>query len=379
MTRARTILALIVLLAVGGVAFALLLPPAEPDRGNFGEGRTVPVIAYTVAEGEFVERIEALGTIRANESVTLSAQVTEKVTKVNFDDGQVVEEGDVLLEFTSREESALLAEAQATLDEAEKQLERIEGLVRNGNATKARLDEQIRIVTGARAQVSAIEARLADRLLKAPFAGILGFRQVSPGTLVEPGTAVATLDDIDPVKLDFSVPETFLGELRPGLTIEALSAAYDDRTFSGTIAAIDSRIDPVTRAAFVRALLPNPDGLLRPGMLVTVNVIRSRDQVILIPEESVVPRETDEFVLVIGGDDTVRQQRVGTGRRQPGIVEVVSGLNTGDRIVAEGTSRVRPGGVVRIIEDRVLSETEQAPAPVPDAVASPVEAEDGAS
>lgn len=368
MTKARAILGLIVLLGAVGIAYVMLLPPGGPDDGRSGGGRTVPVIAYTVGEGEFVERIEALGTIRANESVTLSAQVTEKVTKVNFDDGQVVEEGDVLLEFTSREESALLAEAQATLDEAEKQLVRIEGLVRNGNATKVRLDEQIRIVTGARAQVNAIEARLADRLLKAPFSGILGFRQVSPGTLVEPGIPVVTLDDIDPVKLDFSVPERFLGVLQSGLEIEAQSAAYDNQAFRGTITAIDSRIDPVTRAAFVRALLPNPDGLLRPGMLVTVNVIRSRAVTVLIPEEAVVPRETNEYVFVIDDEGTVRQQMIVTGRRQPGIVEILSGLDTGVRIVAEGTSRVRPGGAVRVVDDRFLSQ-----------VASPVEPQEGPS
>ena len=379
MTKARAILGLIVLLGAAGIAYAVLMPPAEPEQNRFGGGRAVPVIAYTVAEGEFVERIEALGTIRANESVTLSAQVTEKVTKVNFDDGEVVEEGDVLLEFTSREESALLAEAQATLDEAEKQLVRIEGLVANGNATRARLDEQIRIVTGATAQVNAIEARLADRLLKAPFAGILGFRQVSPGTLVEPGTAVVTLDDIDPVKLDFSVPERFLGVLRPGLDIEAESAAYDDKAFKGTITAIDSRIDPVTRAAFVRALVPNPDGLLRPGMLVTINVIRSRQQMMLIPEEAVVPRERNEYVFVIGEDETVRQQMIGTGRRQPGVVEILSGLNMGDRIVAEGTSRVRPGAAINVIEDRVLFDEAGPQVTAPDALLSPAETEGDAS
>lgn len=353
MTKARAILGLIILLGVIGVAYAYMLPQSEPDQRR-AAGRAVPVVTYTVTTGQFVDRIEALGTVRANESVTLSAQVTEKVTKVNFEDGQLVERGDVLLEFTSEEESALLAEAQATLDEAEQQLARIEGLVKNGNATRARLDDQIRQVKGARAQVSAIEARLADRLLKAPFDGVLGFRRVSPGTLVEPGTPVATLDEIDPVKADFTVPEGYLGALSVGLEVQARSAAYPNEVFRGSVSAIDSRIDPISRTASVRSIIPNDDGRLRPGMLVTIDVVRTRDTVTLVPEEVIIPREDKEYVLVVADDGTVSTKTIETGRRQPGIVEVLSGLSIGESLVAEGVTRARPGGKVRVIGERTL-------------------------
>jgi len=319
-----------------------------------GQGGPVQVIAYVVDKGELTDRIEALGTLRANESLILSAQVTEKVTRVNFEDGQHVERGHILVEFTNEEEGAQLAEAQATLREAQLQLERIRGLVARRNATEARLDEQQRITDAARARMSAIEARLADRLVKAPFDGVLGFRQVSPGTLVSPGDPIATLDDIDPIKLDFSVPERFLSVVREGQSVEAKSTAYPDRTFAGTVSAIDSRIDPISRAVTIRAIMPNEERLLRPGMLVTVSLVRDERMALVVPEESLIPRQARHFVYVIGDNDQIEQREVEIGARRPGIVEITGGLKEGERIIVEGTTRAIPGSPVSVMEYREL-------------------------
>jgi membrane fusion protein (multidrug efflux system) len=338
-------------------AACLALVACDSESGKAPAPQPVPVVSYTVAAGEFVERIEAVGTLHANESVTLSAKVTEKVAKVHFEDGQAVAQGQVLIEFTSAEEGALLADARATQLEAEQQLQRVRELAEKGYATKARLDEQMRAVDGARARARAVEARISDRLLRAPFAGVLGFRQVSPGTLVTPGTVVATLDDIDPVKLDFSVPETYLGAVAPGQDVLARVAAFSGRDFNGTVETIDARVDPVSRAVTVRALIPNPDRALRPGMLATVEVIRARDTVLLVPEGALVPRDRRQFVWVIEPGDTVVQREVTTGRRRPGAVELLTGLKPGERIVAEGVSRVMPGAPVRIVGDHRLSES----------------------
>ncbi len=343
---------------VGILSLALVSACSESD-GQAGPGRggpqgPVPVIAYVVDEAELTDRIEAIGTLRANESVTLSAQVTEKVTKVNFEDGQVVERGDILVEFTKVEEGAQLAEAQATLREAKQQLERIRGLVARGNSTEARLDEQQRVTDAAQARINAIAARMADRLVRAPFDGVLGFRQVSPGTLVSPGDPIATLDDINPIKLDFSVPETFLGVLRPGLTVEAQSAAYRDRAFEGTVTALDSRIDPVTRAVTIRAVVPNDENLLRPGMLVTVNLVRDQRQALVVPEEALIPRATRQFVFVVGDDGIAERREVGIGARRPGLVEITSGLSAGETVIVEGTTRALPGSEVTVQEFRTL-------------------------
>ncbi|MFN3231706.1 MAG: efflux RND transporter periplasmic adaptor subunit [Alphaproteobacteria bacterium] len=344
---------------LSGAVALLTLAACGDDAGKAGPGRggpsaPVPVIAYVVTEGELTDRIEAIGTLRANESLTLSAQVTEKVTRVNFEDGQVVERGDILVEFTSVEEGAQLAEAQATLREAKQQLERIRGLVQRGNSTEARLDEQQRVTDAAQARINAIAARMADRLVRAPFDGVLGFRQVSPGTLVAPGDPIATLDDIDPIKLDFSVPETFLGVLRPGLMVEAKSAAYGDDVFKGIVTALDSRIDPITRAVTIRAIIPNEDRLLRPGMLVTVNLVRDQRQALVVPEETLIPRATRQFVMVIGDDGIVERREVGIGARRPGLVEITRGLSAGETVIVEGTTRAMPGGEVTVQEFRTL-------------------------
>lgn len=358
MNFGRTAQIVVALAAIAGAVFYFTRSGEDsgpPAAGGFGNRPPPPVIVYAVARAEFVERIEAIGTVKANESVTLTAQVTETVTKVNFDDGQLAEKGDVLIEFTNSEESAQLAEAKANYDEAKQQLERIGELVERGNSTQARLDEQTRITHGARARMAATEARMADRLLKAPFSGMLGFRQVSPGTLVEPGRAIATLDDVSQVKLDFSVPETFLSVLRPGLTITAASSAYSGQSFKGEVTTIDSRVDPISRAVTVRAVLPNDSGLLRPGMLMIVDLVRERRQSLMVPEGALVPRQRKQFVLVIGEGNVVSQREVTIGGRRPGAVEIRTGVDVGEQVIVEGTSRAIPGRPVRIQGSQTLA------------------------
>jgi membrane fusion protein (multidrug efflux system) len=175
---------------------------------------------------------------------------------------------------------------------------------------------------------------------------VLGFRQVSPGTLVTPGTAIATLDDIRTIKLDFPVPEAFLASVAPGLSIAAKSAAWPDREFEGKVRAVDSRVDPVTRAVTVRAEIPNPDSLLRPGMLLTVQLFKPERQALIVPEIALIQVGGQSYVFRVGADATVEQVEVGTGARRRGEVEIVAGLAAGDRIVVEGTVKLRPGAAI---------------------------------
>lgn len=342
-----------VVVILGLLAFAgyrLFDRPAGMVMG----GRAVPVIVATVQPVEFADRIEAIGTAKANESVEITAKVTDTVREVNFEDGMEVRAGQILVELTKAEEVALLEEARATLAEAELQYRRIADLVSRGSASRARLDEQTRIRDGAKARVDALEARLADRRIRAPFSGVLGFRQVSPGTLITPGTVIATLDDVDPIKLDFAVPETFLAALKPGLEIEARSPTYEGRLFYGTIRTVDSRVDPATRAVTVRAEVANPDRLLRPGMLLTVEVIRNRQKLLAVPEEALVPIQDRQYVYQVTDDSVAERVPVEVGRRRPGIVEIAGGLDGGARVVVEGTVRLRPGAEVDILEERAL-------------------------
>ncbi len=336
----------IIAAAVTGV---LIYQSRETESARRGGG-PVPVVVAPVRTETFVDRIEALGTAQSNEFVSITAQVTETVREVRFEDGQTVSRGDILAELTDEEEGAELAEARATLLEADQQLERIADLVERGNATQARLDQAVSVRDQARARVRAIEARLSDRLIRAPFDGLLGLRTVSPGTLVTPGTVITTLDAIDPIKLDFSVPETFFAAVRPGLEVTALADAYPDETFSGRITAVDTRLDAVTRSFLARAEIPNGDLRLRPGMLLRVEIEKNARQSLMVPEEAIVPLDTRVFVFRVTGENTVDRVQVEVGARRPGAVEILSGLEAGDRVVVQGTNRVRPGAPVRVLD-----------------------------
>lgn len=305
------------------------------------------VITATVAAHTFSDRIEALGTARANESVTLTSKAAEQVRALHFTDGAMVGKGDILAELTSAEQSAQLAEARAALADAQKQYERILPLVESGSLSRARLDAQTAIRDGARARVEALQARLADLLIRAPFSGVVGLRRISPGTLVQPGDPIVTLDAVDTIKLDFTVPETLLAALAPGQAVTARSVAFRDRTFTGTVATLDSRVDPVTRAVTVRALIENPERLLRPGMLLTVTVTGRSRAALRIPEEALVPEGRKQFVYTVDGNDTVARRPVRIGVREPGFVEVRDGLKAGERVITEGTIKVRPGQKVK--------------------------------
>ncbi len=306
------------------------------------------MIVAEVRADRFVDRVEALGTLKANESVSVTANVTETVSAIHFDDGQRVEAGQVLVEMTSAEEHALLEEGSVRVAEFDRQYERIKSLVAQRSASESLLDERKRDLDTARALLVAIESRLADRLIKAPFAGVLGLRNISPGTLVEPGDLITTLDDDTVMKLDFAVPSVFLTDLEPGLGIEAKARAYGGRSFEGEIHSIDSRVDPVTRSIQVRALLPNPDRTLRPGVLMQVELLRNPREALVVPESALVHQGQDHFVILVGDGNVAERRQVRTGARRPGEVEVVDGLTAGDRVITHGSEKVRPGQEVAI-------------------------------
>lgn len=334
--------------------------PAGPQGGH-ARG-PAPVVVADVSAEEFVDRIEAVGTARARESVEITAQVTESVSALYFEDGDFVAEGAILVELTDAEEAAEIAAARATLADAEKQHDRLVDLVRRGTATRSRLDTALAARDAARARVEGLEARLADRIVRAPFTGLLGFRAVSLGTLVQPGDLITTLDDVSLIKLDFSIPETFLSALEEGLSIEARAAAYPGQIFTGRVKVVASRVNPVTRAVTVRAELENPDRRLRPGMLLTVDVFKDRRESPSIPEAALLPVSDAVYVFRVredaGDGDTgsaTRAERVTIriGRRRPGRVEVVEGLEIGDRVVVEGLQRLRDGNPVKITGENV--------------------------
>ncbi|WP_296806688.1 efflux RND transporter periplasmic adaptor subunit [Thiocapsa sp.] len=312
----------------------------------------VAVLVAEVRSVPWAERVEALGTLKANESVNITANVTETISAIHFDDGQRVKEGDILVELTSVEQHALLDEAQVRVGEADRQYERVKALVAQGAASESLLDERKRDLDTARAVLVAIESRLSDRLIKAPFDGVLGLRNVSRGTLVEPADTITTLDDDSFMKLDFTVPSVFMNALAPGLRIEARAAAYGDRTFEGVVRGVDSRVDPVTRSLQVRALIPNPERTLKPGLLMRVELLVDPRDALVVPEAAILHQGQNHFVqLVVDGDEGLTSERreVRIGARKPGQVEVREGLVQGDRVIVHGHLKVRPGQPVEIL------------------------------
>jgi membrane fusion protein (multidrug efflux system) len=327
--------------ALAALALPVLAQAAPADPG---------VIVAEVRMAQLVDRIEALGTLRANESVELTATVTETVTAIHFDDGDRVEAGQVLVEMTSTEERALLEEARSTVDEARRQYRRVQSLESQGTAARSLLDERRRDWETARARLAAIESRLADRLIKAPFAGVVGLRDLSPGALVEPGDLITTLDDDSVMKLELTVPATYLDALEPGLPVAATARAYGPREFQGTVKAVDSRVDPATRSVRVRALIPNPQRLLKPGMLMQVELLEDARRAPVVPEEALMPEGRRHFVMVVDPQDgnRIARREIRIGARRPGEVEVVEGLEPGELVVTQGQLRVREGQQVRI-------------------------------
>jgi membrane fusion protein (multidrug efflux system) len=325
----------------------LLLPPA------FASAAGPDVIVAEAKSEPWADRTEALGTLRANESVVVTANVTETISAIHFDDGQRVSAGDVLVEMTSAEEDALLEEVRARVAEAERQYRRVQSLAERGSASASLLDERRRDLDTARASLVAVESRLKDRVVKAPFGGIVGLRNISLGALVEPGDAITTLDDDRIMKLDFTVPSIFLPSLRSGLAIEASAPALDDEMFDGEISAVDTRIDPVTRSVQVRALLPNPEQVLRPGLLMRVELLRNPRRALTVPEEALLHRGDDHFVLTLSQSDdgaTLAERRqVQIGARRPGFVEITAGLEAGARVITHGSDKAKPGEPVTVM------------------------------
>lgn len=333
-----------VLLALVGVSTWLVLGDGKVSERQRRGDMIVSVVSVGADMREFTDIVEALGTARANESVTLTPRVSDTVRAVKFDDGHVVEKGDVLVLLADDEEQAQLREAQANLHEAERAFERIKNLVKQGNASGAALDTERRRMAEAQYRLEAAQARLADQQVVAPFDGILGLRQISEGSLVTPTTAITTIDAIDIINLDFSVPERFIATLAPGQPVKAKVSAYPGRLFEGTVTTIDSRVDPVTRSVVVRAEISNEDKALRPGLLMTVEVVNRAWRAVGVPEESVVPSGGRDYVFVINGDEAERRE-VELGLRRPGYVEILSGIEPGERVVTQGTVRLGRSGM----------------------------------
>ncbi len=340
--------------------FALLTMMNSSINAQQQNDKTTGVYVSAIKRLELADQIESLGTLRANEAVALASTVTELVTEVNFSDGKRVEKGDVLVQLDISEEVAQKAEEQARYERAKRQVDRFKPLTNRGAASEAALDDARSAMQEARARISAIDARIAQRSIVAPFSGVVGLRNVSVGMFAQPGTPLSTIDDDSSMLLDFSVPEVFLGTLAVGNKIIATTSAYPDQEYEGLVDGIDSRINPVTRSIIVRARIPNQNYSLRPGMLMRVELERSPRLALMAPEEAISPNGDRSFVLIAANRDgqlKAERREVTLGARRAGEVEIIKGLKEGDLVITHGGIKVRNGSAISILAEENGNET----------------------
>ncbi|WNC71375.1 efflux RND transporter periplasmic adaptor subunit [Thalassotalea psychrophila] len=336
------------LLILSGLLIALLayLNLPEPNVKQSQSARVVSVKTTPVIMAEFSDEFEALGTTKANEEVVITAQYTDIIKSIHFNDGDRVKKGDILVELFKAEEQAKIKELQANLDQSSAQLQRYKDLLEQSAASISQRDEQKAKVQSFRAQLLSAQATLNNLTIRAPFDGQLGFREVSVGALINDGSTITTLDDISVIKLDFAIPERFITTVNIGQTVASSNVAYPGKNFIGKVTSIAPRVDAVTRTIQIRAEIDNSNNKLRPGMLMSIILERNVAQVLQIPESAVIPYEDKHFVFVIE-NDTAKRVDISVGRRKPGIVEVTSGINEGINVVIEGALKLRDGSQVK--------------------------------
>lgn len=343
-----TPISIVIFLLIALTAYIYIIAPQNEEKKE--RDQTVPVRVQVAQQIEFRDVIEALGTAQANESIVVTAQSQELVENIYFEDGDEVEEGQLLVELDSREERARVHELEFRLEEAERQLDRLQNLVREKVASRQALEEQDVLVKQIGAELEVAETRLETMKIKAPFAGRLGIRQISVGSLISAGEQITTLDDVTPIKVDFNIPELYFASLRQGQTIIARSGVYPGEDFEGKIQTIGSRVDPLTRSILIRARVDNEDGRLRPGMLLRVNLVRSVNETMVLPEKALVPIRDQQYVYIVNDENRAVLTEVTIGRRRPGEVEILGGIELGQRVIIDGIVRLRDGVPVSVLE-----------------------------
>jgi membrane fusion protein (multidrug efflux system) len=348
--------AAIVLAAVGGWSFlnyspssAISSPHAPSDTKRAQPAAAIAVEAAPVSIDTVIEDIRAIGTLAPNESVVISTEISGRIARIGFREGEAVKAGDILIELDATMLQAELDKVRSDLSLARANLERVLTLAKQGIATQRARDETEAAFQAAQANLALAEARLQKSTLTAPLSGTVGLRTVSSGAYVVPGQRIVELAEVDRLKVDFRVPELNVAQLRVGQTILVSADAVPGAAFEGQIYAIDPIVDVNGRAIRLRAQVPNPDRRLSPGFFARIRiVVDRRENSMLVPESAIFPLNGKTLVYRIV-DGRAVQTEVVLGQRLPGQVEVRSGLSAGDTVVKAGQQRLREGAAVRIV------------------------------
>lgn len=320
---------------------------AKPAAGS----APVAVDVAQVASVRLVDDVNAIGTIRSNEAVVIRPEVAGRITRLNFDDGQHVKKGQILIAFDATVNQAEVQQAKAELGIARANFERNVDLAKQKFISDRARDESLANVQVLEAKLALAQARLSKLEIKAPFSGIVGIRSVSVGDYVKDGADLINLEDISSVKVDFRVPEKYVDQVQRGQAIEVQVDALPDKPFRARVDAVDPQVDSDGRSALLRGRIGNPEGKLKPGMFARVRLIlAARDNALVVPEESIVPQGGKVTVWKVVDGKAVRTE-VKTGLRRAAKVEIVEGLRLGDIVVTAGQIRLSKDGTpVRVAQ-----------------------------
>ena len=321
-------------------------------KNSFG-ARMMPQRQFTVEVSKVTSTkmqtvLEFIGTAVSNESVDITSSITQKVSKINFSDCDLVKKGDVLVQLNVEKQKAVQKQAEINLLEQERELARLSTLKNKKIVAEKEYDAQNTKLQDAQAKLDEIKEEIKEGTIVAPFDGMLGIRKISVGSLLTPTTVITTIDDIKKIKVDFSVPEKYLSLIDTNCKISATSIAVPGKQFFGNVQAISPRISPISRSISVRGIIENEKYLLRPGMMLNVTIQMQDRDAVMIPEAAIFNVGEKHFVYVLGEGNTVKQTEIEIGQRQKSLVEVTNGLKKEDIIVTDGIVKISDGDVVNI-------------------------------
>ena len=333
----RRLVATALLIAVTGCG-----PSADKGAASSGP-RAMPVEMQIVGTDLVVEQVRAVGSLLANESVVLRSEIPGRIAEILFEEGQAVTKGQPLITLDAAEHQALVAQTSATVELANLSFERAKDLLQSSMISKQEFDEAQARLKESRAGLRRNQVVLRKTRLVAPFSATIGLRHVSPGAYIQPGQDLVNLEAIDPIKVELKVSERYASAIGLGQEIQVEVDAVPDGAFKGEIYAVDPKLDPQTRAFSIRAKVPNPDGILHPGMFARVAlIVERRPGAITVPEEAIWPQGNGIFVYRVEAEQA-RLVPIAVGERFAGKVEVREGLSAGDMVVTSGHMKIRDG------------------------------------
>jgi membrane fusion protein, multidrug efflux system len=370
MAKRMILMLLVIGVLIAGLSFAKFRQIQAASKGDFSPPPEA-VTTIVAKQEKWPETLDLIGTTEAVQGVTVSADLPGMVTRINFDSGKFVQKGDILVELDTREERAQLADTEAQRELSRLNFKRSQELLSGGVISRQDFDRATADQKQTEAKVGEIKATIERKTIHAPFSGVLGIRKVNLGQYLAAGDAIVPLQSLNPIYVNFGVPQQSAGQVRVGRTLRITTDELKGREFAGRVTALDSVVDQTTRNIQVQATLPNPEGKLRPGMFVQVAVMVGADRpVIALPASAInyAPYGDSVFVVTDMKDAKgqtyrgVRQQFVKTEGSRGDQVAIISGINPGDEVVSSGAFKLRNGAAVQV-NNKVQPANSPAPKP----------------